>query len=253
MASFLITGASRGFGLALTRELVSRPASEVGTIIASARGDSRDLNEVAKNSSGRVVVVKLDVADDASVKKAAAEVEAKLGAKGLDVLVNNAAVCQFAPDGTKSMENLQESFDINVLGVHRVTRAFLPLLQQGKLKKVANISTTFGSLTMMPYLHFSPSPAYKISKAAMNALTVQYALDHGKEGFSFMALCPGWMKTELGGGDMADLTPEQGAKASLEIIYRPNEQTNGKMPKVFVKGWENANGPNVYDGTDVPW
>ncbi|WDK15664.1 hypothetical protein CGRA01v4_06945 [Colletotrichum graminicola] len=109
-------------------------------------------------------------------------------------------------------ETLQESFDINVLGVHRVTRAFLPLLQQGKLKKVANISTTFGSLTMIPYLPFSPCPAYKISKAAMNALTVQYALDHGKEGFSFMALCPDWMKTELGGGDMAALTPEQGAK-----------------------------------------
>lgn len=52
---------------------------------------------------------------------------------------------------------------------------------------------------------------------------------------------------------MADLTPEQGAKASLDIIYRPNEETNGKMPKVFVKGWENAQGPNVYDGTDAPW
>lgn len=52
---------------------------------------------------------------------------------------------------------------------------------------------------------------------------------------------------------MADLTPEQGAKASLDIIYKPNEQTNGKMPKVFVKGWEDAKGPNVYDGTDVPW
>ncbi|KAK2034765.1 NAD(P)-binding protein [Colletotrichum zoysiae] len=247
MASFLITGASRGFGLALTRELVSRPTSEVGTIIASARGDSPDLNEVAKSSSGRVVVVKLDVTDDASVTKAAAEVEAQLGAKGLDVLINNAGVCQYAPDGTKSI------FEINVLGVHRVTRAFLPLLQQGKLKKVANISTTFGSLTIMPYVHYLPSPAYKISKAAMNALTVQYALDHGNEGFSFMALCPGWMKTELGGGDGADLTPEQGAKASLDIIYRPNEQTNGKMPKVFVKGWENVEGPNVYDGTDVPW
>ncbi|KAI8312746.1 hypothetical protein K4K59_005480 [Colletotrichum sp. SAR11_240] len=253
MASFLITGASRGFGLALTRELASRPASEVGTIIASARGDSSDLNEVAKSSSGRVVLVKLDVTDDASVKKAAAEVEEKLGGKGLDVLINNAGVCQYATDGTKSMENLQESLDINVFGVHRVTKAFLPLLQQGKLKKVANISTTFGSLAIMPYVHFMPAPSYKISKAAMNALTVQYALDHAKEGFSFMALCPGWLKTDLGGGDMADLTPEQGAKASLDIIYRPNEQTNGKMPKVFVKGWEDAKGPNVYDGTDVPW
>ncbi|KAF6782910.1 short chain oxidoreductase [Colletotrichum musicola] len=108
-------------------------------------------------------------------------------------------------------------------------------------------------MAIMPHVHFMPAPAYKISKAAMNALTVQYALDYGKEGFSFMALCPGWLKTDLGGGDMADLTPEEGAKASLDILYKPNEETNGQMPKVFVKGWEDAKGPNVYDGTNVPW
>lgn len=64
------------------------------------------------------------------------------------------------------------------------------------------------------------------------------------------------MKTDLGGGDVADLTPEEGAKASLEIIYKPNEETNGQMPKVFVKGWEDASvvkESSVYDGTSVPW
>ncbi|KAF6825832.1 short chain oxidoreductase [Colletotrichum plurivorum] len=253
MASFLITGASRGFGLALVRELASRSSSDVGTVVAAARRDSSDLDDLAKSSDSRVVVVKLDVTDEASVKKAAAEVETKLSGKGLDVLINNAGICRYAGDGVKSMENLQESLDVNVFGVHRVTQAFLPLLQQGKLKKVANISTTFGSMAIMPHVHFMPAPAYKISKAAMNALTVQYALDYGKEGFSFMALCPGWLKTDLGGGDMADLTPEEGAKASLDILYKPNEETNGQMPKVFVKGWEDAKGPNVYDGTNVPW
>ncbi|KDN70808.1 putative short chain oxidoreductase [Colletotrichum sublineola] len=103
MASFLITGASRGFGLALTRELVSRPASEVGHHYCHGARRLPDLNKIAKRPSGRVVVVKLDVTDDASVKKAAAEVEAKLGAKGLDVLINNAGVCQYAPDSTNSM------------------------------------------------------------------------------------------------------------------------------------------------------
>ncbi|KAF6803149.1 short chain oxidoreductase [Colletotrichum musicola] len=139
MATFLITGASRGFGLALVRELASRPCSDVGTVVAAARGDSSDLNDLAKSSDGRVVVVKLDVTDEASVKKAAAEVETKLSGKGLDVLINNAGICQYAGDGVKSMENLQESLDVNVFGVHRVTRAFLSLLQQGKLKKVANM------------------------------------------------------------------------------------------------------------------
>lgn len=52
---------------------------------------------------------------------------------------------------------------------------------------------------------------------------------------------------------MADLTPEEGAKASLDIIFKPGQEYNGKLPKVFVKGWENAKGPNVYDGTNAPW
>lgn len=103
MASFFITGASRGFGLALARELASRPSSEVGTVIASTRVDSSDLDELVKSSSNRVIVVKLDVANEASIKSAAAEVEKKLSGKGLDVLLNNAGICQYASDGVKSM------------------------------------------------------------------------------------------------------------------------------------------------------
>lgn len=103
MASFFVTGASRGFGLALVRELVSLPATEVGKVIASARGDSPDLDELAKSSPGRVAVVKLDVTNQESIKKAATEVETKLEGKGLDILINNAGVCQYAADGVKSM------------------------------------------------------------------------------------------------------------------------------------------------------
>lgn len=103
MTSYLIAGASRGFGLALARELVSRPATEVGKVIASARGGPPDFDEFAKSSYGRVVVVKLDVTNRESVKQAAAEVEAKLEGKGLDVLINNAGVCQYVADGVESM------------------------------------------------------------------------------------------------------------------------------------------------------
>ncbi|KAI1091916.1 NAD(P)-binding protein [Rostrohypoxylon terebratum] len=253
MASFLVTGASRGFGPALVRQLASLPATDVGQVFATARGYSPVLEELETNSFGRVIFVKLDVTNETCIKQAAAEVETKLGGKGLDVLINNAGICQYAPDGVKSMDNLAESFNINVLGVHWVTRAFLPLLQKGSLKKVANIATSLASITLAREAHYLPAPAYKISKAAMDALTVQYALDYEKEGFSFMAVCPGWMKTDLGGGDMADLTPEEGAKASLDIILKPGQEYNGKMPKVLVKGWENNKGRNQYDGTIVPW
>ena len=103
MAAFLITGSSRGFGLALVRELLSLPATDVGKVIASARGESPDLDELAKSSPGRVVIVKLDVTNQESINQAAAEVEAKLEGKGLDVLINNAGICQYASDGVKSM------------------------------------------------------------------------------------------------------------------------------------------------------
>lgn len=59
------------------------------------------------------------------------------------------------------------------------------------------------------------------------------------------------MKTELGGGDAADLTAEEGAKASLDIIYKDNKETNGRFPKVLVKGWEKRQ--NAYDGSNAPW
>ncbi|KAK5994071.1 C-signal [Cladobotryum mycophilum] len=252
MATFLITGAGRGFGLALVQELNALPSSQVSKVIASVRTESAALKEVASASAGKVVVVTFDVTDEASIIKAVPEVEAKLEGKGLDVLINNAGICQYASDGIKSMD-LQESLSINVLGVHWVTRNFLPLLQKGELKKVANISTTLGSISLAAKNSYLPAPAYKISKACLNALTVEYAVTYENEGFSFIALCPGWMKTDLGGGDMADLTAEEGAKASLDIIFKPGQVYNGLMPKVLVKGWENAPGNNQYDGTIAPW
>ncbi|RAK77506.1 NAD(P)-binding protein [Aspergillus fijiensis CBS 313.89] len=253
MASVLITGASRGFELALVRELSSRPATEISKVFATARGDSSPLSELATASAGRVSVVQLDVTDDLSTRNAAAEVETQLSGKGLDILINNAGICQYVGDGVKLMDNLAESFTIKALGVHYVMRAFLPLLQRGSLKKVANIATSFASITLARASHDVPAPAYKISKAALHALTVQYALDHEKDGFAFVAIAPGWMKTDLGGGDIADLTPEQGAKASLEILFRRNAEINGQLSKVLVPGWENATVWNVYDGTMVPW
>lgn len=103
MAFYLITGASRGIGFELTRQLASLPASQVSKVIATARGDAPALAELAQNSSGRVIVVKLDTANQASSKEAAAEMEAKLDGKGLDVLINNAGVMPWSPNGVVTM------------------------------------------------------------------------------------------------------------------------------------------------------
>lgn len=103
MSSFLVTGATRGFGLALVRELLSRPTSEVGRVFATSRGPSSALDELVKQAQHRLTTVTLDITNEKSVEQAAVEVEVELKGNGLDVLINNAGVAQVAADGVKSM------------------------------------------------------------------------------------------------------------------------------------------------------
>ncbi|TVY90989.1 C-factor [Lachnellula willkommii] len=251
MASYLITGSSRGLGFEMTRQLISLPVSQVNKVFATTRADAPGLTELAQKSSGRLVVVKLDVSKEATIKEAAEEVEANLAGKGLDVLINNAGKMQWTPNGVATMDDLEDTFITNVLGVHRVTQAFFPLLQKGNLKKVANISTTLGSIALAPQYAAGPAPAYKITKTALNSLTVQYALGYEKEGFTFFAISPGWLKTDLGSQD-ADLDVEVGAKATLDKILGAGKEQNGQFLNIYIDG-EKKEGPNRYDGANPPW
>lgn len=104
MASYLVTGASRGLGLALVTRLVTLPKTAVGTIIATTRQDnSARLREIADTSAWRVQIVNLDVTDESSVKDGVAAVERQLQGKGLDYLVNNAGVSDWSPTGLEGM------------------------------------------------------------------------------------------------------------------------------------------------------
>lgn len=103
MASYLITGCSRGLGLAITSHLLSFPTSEVGTIIATSRAESSALKDIVLKSGGRVKYIQLDATNEASIKKAATQAEQILGEKGLDVLINNAGMLNYTPEGIASM------------------------------------------------------------------------------------------------------------------------------------------------------
>ena len=103
MSTYLITGTSRGIGLNMASHLASKPASEVSTVFAAARTETDALKQLIAQSSGRVQFVKIDVVDQESVKKAAAEVEQTLGDKGLDVLINNVGLMPFTPGGIETM------------------------------------------------------------------------------------------------------------------------------------------------------
>ncbi|CZT51343.1 related to short chain oxidoreductase (CsgA) [Rhynchosporium secalis] len=253
MATYLVTGTSRGLGLALITHLNSLPSSEVGVIFALARSETPALKTLTERAAGRVVLVKADTTDESSLQKVAGDVESRLRGKGLDVLVNNVGMMTTVPNGIASMDDLASHFNVNVLGTHAVTRTFIPLLEKGTQKKIVNITTTLGSLGLAGSYSFSPSPAYKITKAALNMLTIQYALDYAEKGFTIFALSPGWLKTDLGGGDMADLPAETGAKAALDKIFAATKENNGQFLNILVEGYENVPGPNKYDGKNPIW
>ncbi|OOQ84724.1 short chain oxidoreductase [Penicillium brasilianum] len=253
MASYLVTGSSRGLGLALVSRLASLPAAQVGKIIATARQDnSPQLTEIVKASSGRVELVKLDVTNKSSIQEAAKLAESKLQGKGLDYLINNAGLTDYAPAGLEGMDNLNDIFHTNVTSVHNVTQGFLPLLRKGEKRVVINISTTMGSLAKAEAYRQAPTPAYKISKAALNMLTVQYAQQYEADGFTFVAVTPGWLRTDLG-SSRADLPVETGAEKVVDIVQQTGPHQNGKFLNIHVPGWENAPGPNQYDGKEIAW
>jgi NAD(P)-dependent dehydrogenase (short-subunit alcohol dehydrogenase family) len=103
MASYFITGTSRGVGLKLTEILASKPASEVSIIFAAARTETDALKALAAKFPGRIEIVSIDVTSENSAKQAASKVEQLLGDKGLDVLINNAGIMNYTPDGIETM------------------------------------------------------------------------------------------------------------------------------------------------------
>lgn len=103
MASYLVTGSSRGLGLAMVTHLANSSPSDARVVFATARSQTPGLKELVEKSSGRVVFVEMDTTDQASVDKAVKVVEFQLGDKGLDYLVNNAGVGGFAPEWTEKL------------------------------------------------------------------------------------------------------------------------------------------------------
>lgn len=247
MSSYLITGCSRGLGLELVKQLISAPSS-VSTVFATARSPtpSGPLSDVIKSSGGRICFVQLDVTNDQSIGAATEQVAQQLGDKGLDVLINNAGIQIFEKGGASGMDALETTLATNVTSVHKVSSAFLPLLCQGKDKKIVNISSTLGSIAMKDYFGLAPCPSYKISKAALNMLTMQHSMDLAPRGFTVFAVSPGWLKTDLG-GPQADLPPETGAKAVMDIVYTSTKEDNGAFRNIHVPGHAS------YDGQNPPW
>src|SRR4051794_10274865 len=151
----LVTGANKGIGKEIARQLAERGL----TVLLGARDEQRGrAAEAELAGAGDVRYLPLDVTDDASVRLAAATVEAEHGR--LDVLVNNAGISiGRAPAGEVTVERVRDLYAVNVFGVVAVTHAMLPLLRRSAAARVVNVPSALGSLTLMAMdEHNRPEP-----------------------------------------------------------------------------------------------
>ncbi|KAM0263894.1 hypothetical protein ACHAQJ_000929 [Trichoderma viride] len=231
------------------------PESSISKVFVLTRGSpSAELSAIMETAGKRVIHIKCEVVDNASVQRAAAEIEEKLGGEGLDILINNIGIMPVTPDGIRTMdpEELIRAFDVNVVAAHRVTAALIPSLQLGKQKKIIMISSSVASVAWVDRYSWSPTFAYKITKTAMSMLTAQYAMEYKKEGFTFLAINPGWVKTDMG-SENADLDLKTAVKGIFDLIDKADTSYNGKFYNIHVPGWEHNEGVNQYEGAEIPW
>jgi NAD(P)-dependent dehydrogenase (short-subunit alcohol dehydrogenase family) len=214
----LVTGANRGLGLEFVRQLLARGDH----VIAACRhpGKATDLNRLAGDHPGRLHVLPLDVADEKSRNAFAHELP--LVADGIDLLINNAGVLHSGERwGSVSEANLADSLRTNAMGPFLLTQALASQLADGAT--VANISSGMGSLGDDPDFH---SPSYRISKAALNMATRMLAKALEARAIPVVALCPGWVKTDMGGSS-AQITPSESVSALLQVIDAATMQRSG--------------------------
>jgi NAD(P)-dependent dehydrogenase (short-subunit alcohol dehydrogenase family) len=193
----LVTGANRGIGLEVCRQLAMR-----GLRVMLTARDLSKAQEAARSvqSSGEIVPVRLDVTDPASIRA--------LAGQHVDVLVNNAGILVDEDTGILELtaEKLRATFDTNVFAPIAVSQLVVPGMISRGYGRIVNVSSQAGQLTSMA----TYAPAYSMSKAALNAFTRQLAAAAEGTGVLVNSACPGWVRTDMGGPG-APRSVEQGA------------------------------------------
>ena len=212
----LVSGANRGIGRETARQLAERGYD----VIATARDE-----EAARAAAGEIGAraLQLDVSDPASIERAAAAVAEDPGS--LDVLVNNAGIgSDFGVSGTEpDFDAIQRALDTNFFGAYRLTIALLPLLRRSEHPRIVNVSSGMGAINEMG----GWSPGYRVSKAALNAMTRILATELEGDGVKVNSACPGLVATDMGDQFGATKPVEDGASGVVWLATLPDDGPSG--------------------------
>jgi NAD(P)-dependent dehydrogenase (short-subunit alcohol dehydrogenase family) len=206
----LVSGTSRGIGAEIARQL----AAEHGFLVFAGARNPSDVETV-----DGIEPIELDVTDQAAIDAARERIEADPGR--LDALVNNAGVYG-DPIGAADydLERAHEVLEVNTFGPWRLTQAFLPLLRRSEHPRVVNVSSGAGQLSDMN----GGRAAYRLSKAALNALSRTLASD--ERWLKVNTMCPGWVRTDMG-GSAAPRSVEKGADTAVWLATLPDDGPSG--------------------------
>ena len=223
----VVTGANRGIG----RELVAQLAARGVTTVLASRDEARG-RDAARGLTGPVIVRQLDVADPVSTEALASWLRVEHG--GLDVLINNAGIHYDTWQTAVAVDLgvVAEAMAVNVVGAWRMAVELAPLLRPGG--RLVNVSSGAGSFGETAGA--GGAPAYSVSKAALNMLTVKLAAEMRHRGVLVNAVCPGWVATEMGGTGGRPVA--DGAASVLFAVDLPDGGPSGGFFR---------------DGRPIPW
>ncbi len=218
----LVTGANRGIGLELVRQLVNRG----DRVFAACRQpeSASALHALKAQHDAALTIVPLDVSDPASIAASYAEVAQHTHA--LDVLINNAGLSAGQePLGTVTQEHLLAAYKVNAAGPLLMVQQYQDMLSAGEGKKIINLSTGIASIGSRDK---GGMYSYTGSKAALNMLTKNLSHDLAPLGILAIVLDPGWVKTDMGGPN-AWITPEESVSGILKLMDRLTLADTGKF------------------------
>ncbi|HEY6160432.1 MAG TPA: SDR family oxidoreductase [Bacteroidia bacterium] len=216
----LVTGGNKGIGFEVCRQLAEKGFA----VILTARDEKKGKKATSELASGKMEVIfqQLDVSDANSIEQAKEFVASTFGR--LDVLVNCAGIIVNSADSTKvKLEEVKETFETNFFGMFAVSQACIPLLKKSHDARIINFSSGMGSLNEPGGTHF----AYRTSKTAVNGLTAVMSVDLAPHNIKVNCLCPGWVRTDMGGKG-APRSVAEGADTAVWLATADNIPT-GKI------------------------